>query len=240
MTRHQESTLTQCHKFEANLNFAYSFTFDHHLTLLLVDWRNDVPYFIKNAQPFVRSSLDDIIKWNHLHKVEPMRDEIKRNSKSSTKFCMYRSISRSVLCRKRPGPRTSIIDNTANTLRRISYDSDHPQKPEEAQVSFQRGRRRRRPRRCLVTESMLKRDCQLAVRQLINVDVLESENIQTRKKCRVDTNANDNAKKIEKSVASLLDECTQSVKNLSLYTASSDAASRRTSISEPKELDSRK
>ena len=80
----------------------------------------------------------------------------------------------------------------------------------------------------------------MAVRQLINVDVLENENIQTRKKCRVDTNANDNAKKIEKSVASLLDECTQSVKNLSLYTASSDAASRRTSISEPKELDSRK
>ena len=172
-----------------------------------------------------------------LHKVEPMRDEIKRNSKSSTKFCMYRSISRSVLCRKRPGPRTCIIDNTANTLRRISYDSNHPPKPEEVQISFQRQRRRRRPRRCLVTESMLKRDCQLAVRQLINVDVLETENVQRRKKCRVDTNANDNTNKIEKSVASMLDECTQSVKNLSLFTASSGAASQRISTSEQKQLD---
>ena len=138
-----------------------------------------------------------------------MREEVKRNSKeSSNKFCMYRSISRTVLHRKRPGPRITVIDTTAST-------SDYSQKSEQVQASLQNQRRRRRQRRCLVNQSVLKRDCQ-TTRQFfehLNFD----ENPQQRKKCKIDTASRDEANDLQTS----LDEC---VKNLRLFTVSSGEA----------------
>ena len=167
-----------------------------------------------------------------LHKVEPMREEeVKRNSKkSSTKFCMYRSISRTVLHRKRPGPRTSVIDSTVGPLRRLSYESDYSQNSEKVQVSLVRSQRRRCQRRCLVNQSVLKRDCQ-KIRQFfehINLD----ENPQQRKKCKIDTAFKDEKNDVQTS----LDEC---VKNLRLFTVSSGEAPQeptsQTSVA-PKQL----
>lgn len=156
-------------------------------------------------------------KCSFLHKAEPMmREEVKRNSKKSTiKFCMYRSISRTILHRKRPGPRINAVDTTVS-------ESDYSQKSEQGQASLQNQRRRRRQRRCLVNQSVLKRDCQ-ATRQFFEHIILD-ENPQQRKKCKIDTACRDEAKDLQTS----LDEC---VKNLKLFTVSSGAAPQQPTAS---------